>query len=166
MEKWQPIVGYEGRYEISSLGRVKSLFRDKIMYLHKHPLGYMQVRLHKKDGGRTKYVHCLVAEAFIGPRPARLEINHKNLNKADNRVGNLEYATSSRNKRHAIKKGVQFGRNMQGEQNANAKLVEDDVLVIRQRHANGETQVQLAKCFGVTRAMIGHIVNRRNWAHI
>ena len=108
-EVWVPISGYQGIYEVSNLGRVKSLPRPvwnytkpgRIMKQRAKENGYFTVAL--CNGGtkeRHVYVHRLVAAAFI-PNPDSLrEVNHKNFNKQDNRVENLEWCTSAENKAH------------------------------------------------------------------
>lgn len=105
MEKeiWKPIRGYEGYYEVSNLGRVRSLgngltHNKSMTYLSGGDLrGYRVVNLWKNGHGISKRVHRLVAEAFI-PNPDNLpQINHKNEDKADNRVENLEWCTCAYN---------------------------------------------------------------------
>lgn len=98
MEVWKPIVGYEDRYEISNLGRVKSLKKNGlIMSPCKGKDGYYRINLKVRKQQKMKMVHRLVAEAFI-PNPMGLpQINHKNENKADNRVENLEWCTAKYN---------------------------------------------------------------------
>lgn len=121
-EIWKDIPGYEGKYQVSNMGRVKSLQRTRDMNLpgHKkrapvnerilkygHSLCYLAVTL-AKDGVNTKIrVHKLVANAFIGPSPSPIhQINHKDGNKHNNCVENLEWVTPSENQRHAFAMGL------------------------------------------------------------
>lgn len=113
-EVWKDIKDYEGLYQVSNLGNVRSLDREvkdttknriqhikgKILKLTDNGKGYKLVFLNKDRNRENKYVHRLVAETFI-PNPNNLkEVNHKNLNKNDNSVHNLEWITSIDNKRH------------------------------------------------------------------
>lgn len=116
-EKWLPVVGYEGYYEVSDQGRVRSLTRrvyagrgrDRISegrvlspYLGDH---YVKVRLKRDASGATKNVHQLVAEAFLGPRPEGMEVCHDNGQNHDNRVENLRYDTHSANQFDKVRHG-------------------------------------------------------------
>ncbi|MBQ9347067.1 MAG: NUMOD4 motif-containing HNH endonuclease [Oscillibacter sp.] len=96
-EEWRAVKGFENRYEVSSLGRVRSLnyrMRKGCIRVLKPAMnsdGYLNVHLYALDGGGTYKIHRLVAEAFL-PNPGGLpEVNHKNENKSDNRVMNLEW---------------------------------------------------------------------------
>lgn len=104
-EEWRPVVGFEGLYEVSNLGRVKSVQRiaygsyrkrvvpERIMALHYARGGYLRTSLHKDGEMRTFAIHRLVAEAFI-PNPENLpQVNHKNEVKDDNRASNLEWCS-------------------------------------------------------------------------
>ena len=107
-EIWKDIKGYEGLYQVSNLGRVKSLDRIvhckngtikfcKGMILHTFKNNYLFVRLSKDSTYKTKYIHKLVAQAFI-PNPDDLpEINHKDENKLNNDINNLEWCTIAYN---------------------------------------------------------------------
>lgn len=102
-EIWKDIKGYEGLYQVSNLGRVKSLGNggshkvERIKDLQNDTKGYKITRLSKNGVQKTLKVHRLVGEAFI-PNPLNLsQINHKNEDKTDNRVENLEFCTNSYN---------------------------------------------------------------------
>lgn len=103
-EIWKDVKGYEGLYQVSNLGRVKSLYygKERIMHPQKRQHGYLGVQLHGRGGHaernfRTMSVHRLVAEAFI-PNPDGLtEVNHKDEDKTNNIVDNLEWISHKAN---------------------------------------------------------------------
>lgn len=104
-ESWKPVVGYEDIYEISDKGRLKSLVKGYPMLRKCSPhktLGYPYTSL--SDEGKTKmaYIHRLVAEAFIPNPQNKEEVNHKDGNKANNDISNLEWVTHQENMNHAI----------------------------------------------------------------
>lgn len=95
MEEWRPVVGYEGRYEVSSLGRVR---RVKIIVPSKKKHGYLQVSLSDESGVRKSFrLHRLVAEAFLPNPEGKPQVNHKDENTENNRADNLEWATAEEN---------------------------------------------------------------------
>ena len=111
-EIWEAIKGYEGKYEVSNLGRVKSLsYRNKKEERCLKPRnagsGYPMVGLWNEEGCERKYVHKLVAEAFIPNPNGYKEINHINETKSDNRAENLEWCTHAYN----VNYGSRNGRN-------------------------------------------------------
>lgn len=116
MENWKPICGYDGYYEVSDLGRVRSVDRKvntgirfnpvkvqpgKILKQHIKKSGYMTVDLSRENVVKTISVHRLVAMAFLPKIPGCDVVNHKNCNKADNRACNLEWCTAEYNREHA-----------------------------------------------------------------
>jgi hypothetical protein len=121
MEVWRDVVGYEGYYQVSSLGRVRSLDRilDKPNLLtggltvrkgrllrQRELWGYLYVNLCVHDKREHCRVHRLVVTAFIPNPENKPQINHKNGNKRDNRVYNLEWATASENSQHSYSNGL------------------------------------------------------------
>lgn len=167
-EKWKDIEGYEGRYAISSKGRLYSYRYKRIIVPGETKNGYLVQGLCKD--GRTKLylIHRLVAQAFI-PNPDNLsEVNHKDLDKKNNSVENLEWCSHIENSSHAIRnghsgyrfeKGNDIGRRSKG----NRRLTQEQVEEIRVRLSRGETGVSLAKEFGVGTGAISFIKTGRTW---
>ena len=103
MEQWKDISGYEGIYEVSNHGDVRNIVSGRTLCHRNNGNGYVRIELWKDHKGRKFYVHRLVAEAFIPKPEGCTEVNHKDLNRANNAVSNLEWVTSSENTRHAIR---------------------------------------------------------------
>lgn len=122
MEIWKDIEGYEGLYQVSNLGRVKSLNylrtgKEKILSQSKNPNGYLKVNLYKNGKKGNWYVHRLVAEAFI-PNPQNFpEVNHKSENKEMNTVDDLEWTTHSLNVKYGtgMKRAHRFKRSFKSK---------------------------------------------------
>lgn len=118
-EQWRPVVGYEGAYEVSDLGQVRSMdrlvpckggfrsSRGQTLKATPRPSGYLQVGL----AGKSALVHSLVARAFLGERPSGYEVCHNNGDPADNRVVNLRIDTISSNRRDTIAHGRNVAAN-------------------------------------------------------
>lgn len=96
-EVWKDIAGYEGRYQVSTLGRVRNSRTGTIRKLVKDGSGYLKINLTRYD---QPLVHRLIAKAFIPNPENKPEVNHKNRNKLDNRLDNLEWVTGSENMKH------------------------------------------------------------------
>lgn len=112
-EEWRPVVGYEGIYEVSDLGRVRSLPRRlvpnmRLMTLMEAGGGHLRVCLSRGDGTWVlRYVHALVAEAWHGPRPtARHEVCHNDGDPKNNVASNLRWGTRSDNMWDRVRHGV------------------------------------------------------------
>lgn len=98
-ELWKPVVGFED-YQVSDLGNVRSHKNgnERLLKQQLHDFGHLRVTLSDGQGTvRRLYVHCLVADAFIGPKPEGNVVRHKNDVKSDNRAANLHYGTKSQN---------------------------------------------------------------------
>jgi len=164
-ERWAAIPGYEGWYEVSSLGRVKRVlgshgtFAGRILCLQRQRNGYVAVPLSKEGVYHTCKIHRLVAAAFLTPKIEGLQVNHINGNKKDNRLDNLEYVTQEENHRHALLTGLKA----KGETNGRSKLTKSEVLDIRNR-LRSETQMAVVRRYGISRRAIRSIADRTNWA--
>ena len=164
-EIWKDIEGYEGLYQISSKGRVKSFVfgRQKILKTNARN-DYRNVALHKNGKSKTFGVHVLVARAFI-PNPENLPIpNHEDGNKFNNCVENLKWVNQSDNARHACKNNLQ--KILRGAENGGAKLNNEDIYFIRKNHerCGGKfSTTELMKKFNVSRNTINRVVRNATY---
>lgn len=106
-EEWRDIVGYEGLYQVSNYGNVRSLhYRNtteiRNLCLKAHPNGYLQIELHRNGGREHRLVHRLVALAFVEGYTAGLQVNHLDENKQNNKATNLEWCTVSDNTKYSL----------------------------------------------------------------
>ena len=175
MEEWKPIVGYEGTYDVSNLGRIKrvGLPRDtrhsggtkigRILTLQAGKYGYLRVILWKDGGYRLFLAHRLVAIAFLGKIPENHEVNHLDGNKQNNSILNLEYVTRSENNKHAYRTGLMH----KGDNHCNACLTSEQVIQIVELHDHsGLGYRKLGQMFGVERTTIQAIIKGRSWSHL
>lgn len=176
VELWIAIPSLPG-YEASNFGNIRS-FRWTVNRNHS---AYAQIAQLKKifvneNGycivgiGHSKRmrVHVLVAEAFLGPKPGKLDVNHKDGNKQNNRPENLEYITRSDNCRHGFELGLSFTsfREYQGSKHPLSKLEDSDVRAIREDYSNGISRRDLATKYGISYYTVWDITERRRWTHI
>jgi len=165
MERWKPVRGYENLYEVSNLGRVKSLHwnKSRILSMGGNPKEYRNVKLFKE--GRFKFfkVARLVLEAFR-LISTKMMINHKDGNKLNDSLENLEWVTPKENCLHAVRTGLLKPK--QGELNGMSKLNKHQVLKIRDLFKKGYKQSEIAEMFDVCRGTIFTIVHKVNWRHI
>lgn len=174
-EEWRPVVGYEGLYSVSNMGRVRRDIDGKgtsaglILKLGTNPNGYHVIALydHSPRNGRSKSrklftVHSLVAAAFIGQRPEGFVINHISGIKKDNRPQNLEYCTSLENQHHATAMKLR----KRGEDHVSAKLTEGQVREIHALLMKRTYAKEIAIKFGVSEHAVRRIRSGESWAHI
>ena len=166
-EIWKPVKGFESRFKISNFGRLLSINGkyggEKILTLGIANDGYVSVQLRSKPLQRRCRLHQLVAEHFL-EKPAtseRLEIDHKDCNRANNHVNNLRWVTVNEHRRISVGKG----EIRKGSNHGMSKLDEAQVIEIRSMYASGNfTQQAIADKFGICRRHISDIVNRVNWS--
>ena len=175
METWKDIKGFEGLYQISDYGRVKSLSRkcgrvirkEKLLTIHMTKDGYPKVRLQHGEEDKTARVHRLVAETFI-PNPNGYEtVNHIDGNKLNCHVSNLEWCNRSEQMYHAYKLGLK--PSMMGTDNAQAKLTEEQVREIKRLYKPYDrnfSTVKLGEMFGVSNRVIGLIVRGLSYKNV
>lgn len=172
-EHWKDVVGFVGRYQVSDLGRVRSLDRavhykngktrthtGQLLRQGKDTKGRPQVVLTNKTIRRSVRVSALVAEAFLGPRPSGLVTCHNDGDHNNNTATNLRYDTQVEN----IKDKLFHGTQLRGHAHGRAILTETDVKAIRA--SRGLSQSELARRYGVSKSAIADILHRRNWQHI
>lgn len=157
-EEWRDVVGAEGRYQVSSLGRVLSTCRRKprVLKLAALASGYLMVSIGQHE---RRLVHALVAEAFIGPRPDGTQVAHLDGVRSHNATTNLRYATPAENAQDR----EMHGRTVRGEQHPLAKLTPDQVLEIR---VSTMPQRRLAKLYGISQGHVSQVRLRKVWTTI
>lgn len=155
-EEWRAVSGWP--YEVSSHGRVRAIRRRQVMTPRPHTNGYARVTLCDGNGKRQDaYIHTLVAEAFIGPRPGmEWEVDHVNNVRDDNTLINIRWL---RRKDNRARRRIRFG-----QQHANAKLTDSHVREIR-----GSSIIRdkdFATQFGVSRETVRDVRLGKAWKHV
>jgi hypothetical protein len=168
MEQWKVAAGFNGRYEVSDQGRVRTAAGRPRKPVQNNR-GYLALKLVTPRGAqRTFTIHALVAEAFLGARAPGAQVNHRDCNKQNNAVANLEWMTALENTRHAIANGRHGGPGggghpQKGALNHNAILSPSQVAVIRAALASGATGKSLAAEYEVSQSLISAIKRGVRW---
>lgn len=172
-ERWLPVEGYERYYAVSDHGRVRSLdriatngraFPGRVMSPATHTHGYKTVVFKVGANLKCKYVHRMVAIAFLGaPADDTLTVNHKDGVKSNNHVANLEWMSQAANLKHARDTKL---NTCVGEGHHMAKITEATVREIRARLAAGEVGRALAAEYGLHPVTISNIGCRKSWKHV
>ena len=175
IEQWRDINGFEGLYQASNFGRIRSIdryvptkrgnwqfFKGVVRKPHTTTTcDYLVVVLSKQRVFTNHLVHRLIASAFLGlTEDSNLEVNHKDGNKHNNRLDNLELVTRTENIAHATRMGLKHD---QGENHVHAKLTQVQANKIRQRVKNGEKRSFLAKEYGVSFRVIDLIIQNKTY---
>ena len=167
MEIWRPTVEFPDDYEISSIGRLRRISAArgatvgrirKARMLNGYPAYWLKI------GGKTicRYAHRLLADAFLGPIPPKMQVNHIDGNRANCDVRNLEIVTNGENRAHAYRVlGVRPNRGKLGEAHPNARLTWDEVCSVRKERSEGQKVSDLAERYKVSRQGIRRIVSEK-----
>jgi hypothetical protein len=179
VEQWKPVVGFEDYYEVSDQGRVRSLLwrgrqplrQPRLRKLRRVPRprggigNYLSVNLCVDRSKYIRFVHVLVLEAFVGPRPPRAQTRHKNGVPDDNRVENLQWGTPRENVDDALRHGTYRRGSNHSAKVKHTKLSDADVVTIRAARQNCVKYRDLAQQFNVAPSTIWYVV-KRGWAHV
>ena len=177
MENWRPVKGYEGVYEVSDLGRIRSLPRTRsyidrwngkttakvggrIMRPQKDSNGYRHVILSKGGEHNQVLIHRIVAEAFCEKPAGKNYVNHKDEDKANNKASNLEWCDQSYNMTYGSMEDK-----FRGPNNPQARLTQSDVDEIKARRVAGEMLKTIAADFGISLTHASNICRGQRWAH-
>lgn len=168
-EIWKPIPSLNNKYEASNIGRFRNAATKKVLKQFENLHGYMilQARPEKYKTVNVR-IHRAVAEAFFGKCPDGYVVNHKDGNKHNNNIENLEYVTSGENNQHALDNGlrrVSTGENAaKGESHGKAIITESDVYkILKIRDEKGYGCRKIAKTLGINRGIVNGILTGRTW---
>lgn len=190
-EVWKPVVGFPG-YEVSNMGRLRSYYRKRARgsgkgqgvnawELSDTPVlrkptrdkssGYRYTLLRKDGKTYAKRMHCLVLEAFVGPRPVEpngqnYQGAHLNGKPGDDWLTNLKWVTAKENASHKVLHGTNFANRRRGENNPSARFTDEQVSNIKQRLSSGEYHGTIAEELGLPKSYIYNIAANKTWVHI
>lgn len=165
-EKWVNIEGFNGKYQVSDLGNVRAIYKSKPSKILKPQKSwdYLCVNLYFAPYKfKSIKIHRLVAKHFLNNEKNYRIINHKNGNKHDNRVSNLEWCTHSENSKHSFIIGTQCNK---GSNHPRSKINEEIVLSIKKDLKNGMKNIDIAKKYGCHRDTISQIKRCKQWVHV
>lgn len=179
-EIWIGVVGFEDRYEVSTLGRARSLsvphkIRGGGFYMTKGRIlkpvlskwGYYYITCAREGVDKKFMIHKLMAEAFLPNPENKPEVNHIDGNKLNNRLENLEWVTKSENALHAHRLGLSKSPGLRGEDAGSSKVTEKIVDDIRSNYVPKKTtQKFFAEKYGIAITTVSAIIRRVTWNHI
>ena len=163
-EIWKDVVGFEGIYQVSNLGKVKSLKfgKEKYLSITKSSIGYLNTKLQLNKKNKSFLVHRLVAETFIKNEFNKPCVNHINGIKTDNRIENLDWCTHKENTEHSLKNDLR----KTGCNHKQSKLSLKDIEYIRKNYKYRDEKnggYKLAEMFGVSRNCISNVVKNKTY---
>jgi len=155
---WKPILDFED-YIISNFGEIKNK-HNQILKPRKDKDGYLRIKLFHNTIPKRNGVHTLVLNTFLYHKLLGLTCNHKDGNKLNNFINNLEWVTQSNNNKHAYRTGL---KNHKGENHPKCKHTFKDILTIRKLFQKGLTQTEIAIKYHTTQPRIHEIVYYKTW---
>lgn len=164
MESWKPVKDFP-LYRVSNYGRIKSFWSGRWTILNGTVTtnGYVHQPL-KHLITKIMTVHSIVLEAFVGPRPEGMQCNHKDGNKTNNSLSNLEWVTQSENALHAIKNGLQ--PLCRGESHGKAKWKDGEIWLLKKMLYHGVAKSIICKMFKMGIRNVNRIAHGDRWGHI
>jgi hypothetical protein len=167
LEVWKDVIGYEGLYQVSNFGNVKSLGnefsrKERLLKLSFQSKGYLTVVLQKDTKRKMVLVHRLVAEHFIPNINNKPQVNHINGIKTDNRLENIEWVSHRENLDHAIENNLV----LKGDKNPTSKLKENEVITIHDFLFKGVCIEVLSKRYNIAFDIISGIRSGRYWKYL
>lgn len=170
-EVWKPVRGYEGLYEVSNEGRVRSInrnvkrkdgrsifYKGVILKSQETNRGYLSVGLSKKGKSKHKTVHRIVTDTFYGPCPDGLEVCHIDGDKKNNKLSNLKYDTPEQNRTEIY--------SIKPDEPGYSKLSYNDVICIHKKLLNGELCSKIAKDYGLSYGFVYAIREGKTWSRV
>lgn len=172
-EEWRLVASLNNRYEVSNTGKIRNAITKKILknQINKHGYCVLTVRPVPKKQVNIR-VHRIVAEVFLGICPEGYVVNHKDGNKLNNYVTNLEYVTSSENNIHALENGLRHVADMEkvikrGEESPHSIITEEMAIeMLKYAYVHNCGCRKLAQIFNTTRGVTGNLLANRTWKHI
>lgn len=180
-EIWKDIPGFEGAYQASNLGHIKSLDAyisycayDKIIVRKKRGVilslnirkdGYLDASLYLNCIRKTDLVHRFIAKTFISNPNNYGCVNHIDCNKINNRIDNLEWCTHKMNSDHAWQNGL-HDNHIKGSRVVASKLAESEVVVIKERLRKGHLNKHIALDYNIDPSVISRIKHNKIWKHV
>jgi len=176
-EIWKDVPEYEGVYQASNMGNVRSLDRyaphnrwdvkqglkGKMIAQNKTKFGYFSLKLSR----RSYQVHRIIAKTFIPNPENKPQVNHINGIKTYNRVENLEWCTSKENVKHSYEIGLASGSRRRGSKNGQSKLIESDVVNIRLMYRQRKMSAgDLSELYNVSLPCIWQVIWGKSWKHV
>lgn len=169
-ERWRPVVGHRGAYEVSNRGQVRSLPRTMVRrngnpytargvmlkpWAFEH--GHLMVNIHHKGVQKGRYVHQLVLEAFVGPKPSGMGCRHLDGDPRNNRLSNLRWGTPKENSEDMIAHG-----------RSTKKVLSDEIILsIRQEYAEGFLSIgEIARKFNLSQTFASAVIRGKRSGHL
>ena len=153
-------------YTIDEFGKVKNKTTNKYLKGSLNSKGYLRVELHNNKKLKKFFIHRLVAEYYINNPLNKLQVNHKDGNKLNNCVENLEWVTNQENRNHAVRNNLT--KNLCGEEATWSKLTKKDVVEIRKEYDfnNNFNTKELSKKHNVSTTQILLVAKRKSWKSV